>query len=290
MHTDNTDKAFRFVIIKRELKMSEVGNQANTAPVAAAVKAATSPKDDFAARFEKKGKIICRFDASDEEKQAFLETAAAVQAEEEANFHDWTDKAPKTFGTFALVRRENDMANILISMASPDEMFADPTVRNYMYRLAVNKITNAADVDDSTEARFITVAGCFNQKLDLDAFKASARYLVQILHAKGLTGVTISSLKQAFQNAAFATSQFPRVPSETWVGLIGVARALAEKKGFDVSVFDYWLKTRDVVLDEGSELDLGDLSKLGEDVENAIAAKQTDKEVAPAAPATAATA
>lgn len=270
--------------------MSEQATPANTAPIADAVKGATSPKDDFSVRFDKKGKIIVRFDATDEEKQAFLETAAAVQTEDPNNFHDWTDKAPKTFGTFALVRRESDMANILISVASPDEMFTDTTVRNYLYRLAVNKIVNAADADDSTEARFITVAGCFNQKLDLDAFKASARYLVQILHSKGLLGVTIASLKQSFQNAAFATSQFPRVPAETWVGLIGVARGLAEKKGFDVSVFDYWLKTRDVVADEGGVLDLGDLSKLGEDVENAIATKQTDKEAAPAeaAPAPAA--
>lgn len=298
MHTDNRVCDCAGSLNESETPMSDIQNAAtaapgatpvNTAPVTAAVNAEVNPAAELEAKYAKRGKIIARYDAASEELNTFLDAVEALKGDG-TSFVDWTAKAPATFRTLALVHREAVGDDVLIAIPDMETAFADPTVAKYLYNLAVNKIANAADSDDSNEAMFITPAGCFTQKFDLNAFKGIAKHLVSALHKKGLSGITVGLLKQAMQNSAFAKSQFPRVPEVAWPQIIGIAIAFAEKKGLDSSIFRYWLATRDVMVDEGEEIDLGNLSEFETEVQVSIDSTVHKGDEAPAsAPAVPAT-
>jgi hypothetical protein len=110
--------------------------------------------------------------------------------------------------------------------------------------------------DETNPASFLTIAGAFKQKFDLDAYKFQAKVLTKILRDQGLSGVTNKSLQMAFASSAFAATQFPRVKEGDWDRIIGLAEAMASKHGYDTSIFDHWKATRAVASGDTSELEL----------------------------------
>lgn len=287
--------------------MSQVGTSApvvNTAPVAAAVASATpelTPEQKAYAEFKatltgKKGKLVLRgfgTTAPQAEQDAFAALVKELQADETEKVVDWTTKVAEDmqahFSTMALVKVDNTGDYRLIGMADQATAMADATVSAYMYRLYVNKIANHAGDDDAQEAEFIIPSGCFKQKLDVEAFKFVAKDFVKTLHKGGLVGITVGGLKQAFANAAFAETQFSRIKADNWGKLLGIAIALSEKAGYDPSIFNYWLATREGRVDEGEEIDLN-FDTFAVSVADEHAEAQADEETATAptvaAPAT----
>lgn len=220
-----------------------------------------SPAVELMNRYEKKDKVVAL--ASDD-LDAFVEFVSLIG---EGNYTDWTgDIDNNIFTGLAMVRTEAQ-ANRLIPIASMDAVFSDETVKRALYKMYVNRVVNAAADNDAVQSQFITVAGNFKQKYDLDAFKFQARVLTKFLRGKGLLGVTNASLRQAFASDAFAKTQFPRIDGAAWEKIIGIAEAQAAKNGYDTGIFDYWKTTRNVATADMTkiELDFGELSKL-EDV------------------------
>lgn len=206
------------------------------------------------AKFEKKGKLIA---LSTDDHEAF----AGVVEKIGDNLKDFTDGVDASvFTGMSLAKTENGRI-ALLPIASEEAVFADPVVRKALYKLYVNKIANAGMDDETQAAQFITVAGLFKQKFDVDAFKFLAKTFVKFLREQGLLGITINSLRQSFQSAAFAKTQFPRTTDEQWVKILGMAKALAEKNNKDVSLYDHWEATRSVQEADTSTLNL-DFAKL----------------------------
>jgi hypothetical protein len=106
---------------------------------------------------------------------------------------------------------------------------------------------------------FATISGFLKAKFDLSAFKEFARDVVKVLHAKGLIGVTVPTLKLALSNAAFAKANFPMVTPEQWDVIFAIFTNNAEQHSMDTSIFAHWKKTRDNMTDAGATLESFDL-------------------------------
>jgi hypothetical protein len=139
---------------------------------------------------------------------------------------------------------------------------SDPTVRAALYRYYVNRVVNEAMDDEAQASQFITVAGCFKQKFDLDAFKFLAKGFVKKLREQGLRGITINGLRQAFGSQAFAATQFPRTTKEQWEAVLNMAEAFAKHNNKDTSIYEHFKATRDVQEADTSTLKL-DFSAFG---------------------------
>lgn len=220
------------------------------------------PAAELMTKYEKKGKVVALIN---DDQEAFLEFVNMIG---EGNYIDFTTGAPETFTGLAMVKSESGV-NRLIAIANEDAALSDLIVRKSLYRSYVNRVANAAEDNDANPAAFITVAGNFKQKFDLDAFKFQAKVLTKFLRSKGLSGVTNNSLRMSFASAAFAKTQFPRISDAAWDAIIGIAEKNAESKGMDTSIFDHWKATRAVASADTSEIDLGDLGEL-QKMEDAI--------------------
>lgn len=222
-------------------------------------------------KFVKKDKVVA---LANDDQEAFANLVLSFGD----NVKDWTDGADnKVFTGLALTKSENGRI-AFIPLASEEEVFADPIVRKALLRIYYNKVVNAATEDDATAAQFLTVAGCFKQKFDLDAFKFLAKPFTKFLREQGLSGVTNMSLRQSFASAAFAKTQFPRTTDEQWVKILGMAKAIASKNGYETSIYDHWEATRAVQTADTSILNLdfaklhfGDDSEADDGEENATA-------------------
>jgi hypothetical protein len=247
--------------------MSNAGNT-NTNPNAEAI--------EMREKFEKKGKVVVM---KNDNQDAFLEFVSGL-----SNYTDLTQQAPASFtGGYAMVETQAQVMR-LIALPTMEEAFMDPVVRAALYKMYVNRKVNHATDDDANPADFITVAGGFKQKFDIEAFKFQAKAWTKYLRDRGLTGVTNQSLRLAFQSAAYAKSQFPRMVESNWTKLIEMAKAMAEKHGMETGIFDHWLATRAVASADTSEitLDFGD-DEMGK-MDEALTEKLADKsENAPAA-------
>ncbi len=207
--------------------------------------------------FAKKDKI---FVGANDDQTAF----AALVTELGANIHDFTQGADEnTFTGMGLAKSENGRI-ALIPLASEEAVFADPVVRKALYKLYRNKVLNAATDDESTAAQFITVAGLFKQKFDIEGFNGIAKAFIKFLKKSGLIGINKNSLRQSFQSTAFALTQFPRTTKEQWQQLLEMAKAIAKKNELDTSIFQHWQDTRDVQSADTSVLKL-DFAKFGVD-------------------------
>lgn len=233
---------------EKENSMSQVGvNDASNAEAA-------KPVAELADRYSKKGKVVA---LKNDEQDVFLDLLKTIGTD---NIKDWTEGAPADFTNLALVQNDTTKQNRLISIADEDAVFADPTVRRALYKLYVNKVVNFATDDDANPAQFITIAGCFKQKFDIDAYKFLAKSFVRLLKDQGVLGVTTPSLRNAFASMAYAKSQFPRVSDNDWNKLLNLAIALSEKHGNDASIFEHWKATRVAQTADTSiiELDFGE--------------------------------
>jgi hypothetical protein len=221
---------------------------------------------ELSERFEKKGKVVA---LSSDDQDVFTDFASGIQS-----LTDWTEGVDANVFTGLAVVKADNQRIALIPIASEEAVFADPIVRKALYRLYVNKVVNAAGEDDAVASQFLTVAGNFKQKFDLDAFKFQAKVLTKFLRGQGLSGITNNALRMSFQSAAFAKTQFPRVDAEAWDKIIGIAEAQAQKNGYDTSIFDHWKATRSVTAADTSvlKLDFDELMKeedaLSDDEEN----------------------
>lgn len=248
--------------------MSEAGT--NMTPEAATLDKEVALLVD---RFDKKGKIIA---LTTDDHEAF----AALVSKFGDNVKDWTDGVDATvFTGMALTKTDNGRIT-LIPIASEESIFSDPVIRKALYKLYVNKIANAGMDDETQAAQFITPAGLFKQKYDVDAFKFLAKTFVKFLREQGLLGITINSLRQSFQSAAFASTQFPRTTNDQWNKILGMAKALAEKNNKDVSIYDHWEATRSIQEADTSTLNL-DFAKL-QNMEEAMDGEE--EETTPAEP------
>lgn len=221
--------------------MSEAANPVANAPE-------NNEAVEMSEKYGKKGKVTV---LKSDNQEAFLDFVGKI-----AQYQDLASTAPATFtGGYAMVETEKKL-NRLIALPSEDEVFADPIVRKALYKMYVNRKVNLASDDEANPADFITVAGGFKQKFDLEAFKFQAKTLAKFLRDMGLSGVTNQSLRLAFTSEAFAKTQFPRMKAENWDKLLGIASAMAEKHGYDTSIFDQWKATRAVASADTSEIEL----------------------------------
>lgn len=201
-------------------------------------------------KYAKKGKVVV---LTGDELEDFLGFSEMIG---EANYTDWTKKVDtKVFPGLAMVKTESGV-NRLIPIASKEAALADAVVAAALYRMYVNRVVNAAGDNDAQEVQFVTEAGNFKQKFDLEAFKFQQKVLVKFLRTQGLTGVTNSGLRLAFASHAFANTQFPRIDAEAWDKIIGIAEKNAAANGFDTAIFDYWKQTRSVKTADTSTLKL----------------------------------
>lgn len=207
-------------------------------------------------RFNKKDKLVA---LPDDDQEAFADVVSSFA---DGVVKDWTnDVDASLFTGMALAKAENGRV-VLIPVASMEAAFNDPTVRAALYRYYVNRVVNEATSDDAQASQFITVAGCFKQKFDLDAFKFLAKAFVKKLREQGLRGITINGLRQAFASQAFAATQFPRTTKEQWQRILDMAEAFAKHSNKDTSIYEHFKATRDVQEADSSPLKL-DFSGFG---------------------------
>lgn len=222
--------------------MSNVGTPAPAAPVE------NNEAVEMFEKYNKKGKMIV---LKTDNQEAFLDFTSKL-----ATYQDLASQAPASFtGGYAMVETEKKL-NRLIALPSMEDVFSDPITMKALYKMYVSRKVSLASDDDANPADFITVAGGFKQKFDLEAFKFQAKTLSKFLRDMGLSGVTNSSLRLAFMSEAFAASQFPRLGKDKWDKLLGVAEAMAAKHGYDTSIFDHWKATRAVASADTSEIEL----------------------------------
>lgn len=231
--------------------------------------ATVTPADELAKeveelkdQFSKKDKV---FVMANDDQAAFSALVTSLGD----NVKDWTAGADENLFTgMGLVKSENGRI-VLIPIASEEAVFADPVVRKALYKLYRNKVMNAAMDDESVQSAFVTVAGNYKQKLDVEGFNGIQKAFVKFLKKSGLIGINKNSLRQSFASAAFALTQFPRTTAEQWKQLLEMAKAIAKKQELDTSIFDYWNQTRDVATADQSVLNL-DFSKLSGEEEEEI--------------------
>lgn len=228
--------------------------------------ATEQPAGELKARYEDKGKVVA---LANDDMDAFV---GFVDMIGEGNYIDLTSGVDtKQFTGLAMAQTEK-LVNRLIPIASEEVALADVVVRKALYRMYVNRVVNAAMDDEANPASFITPAGCFKQKFDIDAFKFQAKVLTKFLRNQGLSGVTNNSLRMSFASHAFAKTQFPRLSDDAWDKIIAIAEKNATDKGYDVSIFDHWKATRAVASADTSEIELN----FGElvEAENAVSEKE----------------
>ena len=235
--------------------MSNEGNTAAVSPADELAKEVAELKETFS----KRDKV---FVSANDDQEAF----AALVQELGDNVQDWTQGASETdFTGMGLVKSENGRI-VLIPVASDEAIFADPVVRKALAKLYRNKVLNAAMDDESVQSQFITIAGLFKQKFDVEGFNGIAKAFVKFLKKSGLIGINKNALRQSFQSAAFALTQFPRTTKEQWQQLLEMAKAIAKKNELDTSIFEHWQATRDVQAADTSVLNI-DFAKFGTDEE-----------------------
>jgi hypothetical protein len=254
--------------------MSAEGQEAlGTSPAAEAPNAAVT---ELKEKFDKKGKVVSLVS---DDTDAFISFAGLFTDENGApTYKDYTDKLGAEFDGMALVKTENEQLR-LIGIASMEAALSDPTVRKALYKVYVSRVVNNAQDDETNPASFLSIAGAFKQKFDLDAFKFQQKVLTKILREQGLSGVTNKSLQMAFASTAFALTQFPRVKEGDWDKLIGMAEGMAAKHGYDTSIFDHWKATRAVASGDTSELEL-DFGALSKEAEEIVDAKEAEEKTA----------
>lgn len=183
---------------------------------------------------------------------------------------DWTKGAPWANPTVAMVQVEETGANRLIAIAPLADALADNTVREWAYKQYLRHVLKVASATDASAEKFLTPAGAFRPKYDIEAFKTEAKVLVPFLRSKGLKGITTPLLRNAFANAAFAEAQFSRIPKDTWGKLLTKCMERAAARGEDVSLFEHWIATRDAMTDSGAAIEL-DFEELGKELDEALA-------------------
>lgn len=204
---------------------------------------------EAAEKFAKKDKLVA---LPTDDQEVFVGVVSKFQE----NLKDWTDGADASvFTGMALAKSENGRIS-LIPLASMEAVFADPIVRKALYKSYVNRVVNAAMEDDANPASFLTVAGNYKQKFDLDAFNFIAKPFIAFLRKGGLSGITKASLRQSFASAAFAKTQFPRTTDEQWAKILEMAKVTAKKNDFDISIFEHWEATRAVQSADTSVLNI----------------------------------
>lgn len=234
-----------------------VSAETNVADVAEAKK---TPQEIFAERWAKRDRAIARVT---DDQAAFMDFIGAT-FDESNPYKDWASPNAAKLGanaTFAIVLCEETGENRLIVVAGKEAMFGtggDEIVKETAYKLILNKAVAIASKADTTVDMFATVGGFLKAKFNLDAFKAFAKQIVAVLHARGLKSITVPTLKTALANAAFAKAQFPMVQPEQWNTIFAIFTKNAEDTNMDTSIFAHWAKTRDNMTDTGA--DLGDFS------------------------------
>lgn len=234
-------------------------------------KADNDAATEFADKYTKKGKAVA---LANDDLGAFVEFTDTIGKD---NYKDWTVGAPENFTGLAMVETEGK-ANRLIALPSKEAMMADATVMAALYRVFINRIVNTASDNDAQAAQFLTVAGCFKQKFDVEAFNFQAKALGHFLREQGLSGVTKNNIRNSFASAAFAKTQFPRIADAAWLKIIAIAEANAAKNGLDTTIFDHWKATRAVQTADTSEIQL-DFDAL-QKAEDAIGTEETNKPAA----------
>lgn len=213
-----------------------------------------APATELMERFEKKGKVVAL--PTDNQDDFIDFTGLFNDNEGKPTYVNWAEKADAAIFTgMAMVKPETG-APRLIGIASEEAVFADPASRKALYKMYVNRVVNQAGDDEVNPANFLTVGGCFKQKFDLEAFKFQAKMLTMVMRKQGLSGVTNKSLQLAFASAAFAKTQFPRVKDADWDKVIASAEQIAQKHGYETSIFEHWKATRAIASGDTSELEL----------------------------------
>jgi len=223
----------------------------------------------LAAAIEKRGKFVLDLAApttTDEVKGALAKVIEVFVAKGR-KFFDWTEKAPDEFTTLAIVNidegtGENENGFRLVSIPSMAVALADPIVARALYKSFVTRVVGRAAQDDADPADFVIASGTYRQGHDATAFQSQASAYVSALKEKGLSGITVKLLRDALANAAFARSQFPRMPEGAWTMIIDLMEQAAKDKGADTSIFTHWRSTRDVKVDVGAAIDMGDFAKV----------------------------
>lgn len=94
----------------------------------------------------------------------------------------------------------------------------------------------------------------------LVAFRKLAPAYVKLLKAQGLKLMTDAILRSVLESAAFAESQFPKVPQESWEKLLDSMISKAEAGNMQVGMLADWRKERDNAgLPTDEEVDLSGL-------------------------------
>jgi len=99
----------------------------------------------------------------------------------------------------------------------------------------------------------------------LVAFRKLAGAYVKLLKGQGLKLMTDGILRSVLESAAFAESQFPKVPQASWEALLDSMIARAEKDGMQAGMLVDWRKDRDnagLPTDEDVDLSGLDFSKI----------------------------
>lgn len=248
-------------------------NNINTQEAAATVAGKANPLTLMRRMYQDKGRVLVM---SGDDMTTFADFIGDFDETNPAT--DWSKGAPWANPSVAMVEVEESGANRLIAIAPIADALADPAVRDWAYKQYLRHVLKVAASNDASAEKFLTAAGAFRPKFDIEAFKTEARILVPYLRSKGLKGISAPLLREAFRNSAFAVTQFSRVPAETWEKLLDTCIDRAAQRGEDVSLFNHWKATRNVLKDSGEEITL-DFEELGKELDEALA----DEEPAAAA-------
>ena len=261
--------------------MTDANNNAETVEQVAE----KSPVEKLIERFENRNKVFARVT---DDQAAFMDFVN-THFDETNPVKDWASNATPKIGpnfTLGAVSVEESGENRLIAIASKEALFGtggDEVAKETAYRYLIGKALVMASKPDASEDMFSSIAGFLKAKFDVTAFKDLAKYVVAVLHEKGLRSITVNSLKTSLQNAAFAKANYPTMTDEHWRIVFAIFVSKAEKAGLDTSVFAHWQKTRDNMTDTGQNVEDFTL----ESFSAALEAETADEEAEEAAAETA---
>lgn len=215
-----------------------------------------SPVEKLIERFENRNKVFARVN---EDQPAFMQFFNEY-FDDTNPITDWASGAVASLGegyTLAAVQVEGG-DNRLIAIAGKETILGtggDEVAKEAAYKFIIGKALLAAAKPDSSADMFNSIAGFLKAKFDPSAFRALAKYVVAVLHEKGLRSISINTLKQAMSNSAYAAANYPTMTEKHWDVVFAIFISKAEAAGLDTSLFKHWQKTRDQMKDTGQNVD-----------------------------------
>jgi len=159
---------------------------------------------------------------------------------------------------------------VIAAIPSVDALAAEEAGINYISKLVTDALIRQVTVSAKPKDEGAAISIPFkleeftttSRSSGLAAFNAVATDYVKALKTKGLKFMSKVLLRQVLASAQFAEQQFPRLSQENWQLVLQSMIQHVKAKGMESGILAHWVKTRDEVEIDVTEIDLSDLDSM----------------------------